>query len=85
MCAFNRCTESRQAPGRVRLEVVTAGGNVRGGEGDLGAFEYELDLLCSSGESPTCVPDGLGPGPSGMAPTPPVDYAGPMVCRLSPP
>ena len=45
VCALHRCAEGGQCPGRVRLEVVTAGGAVRGGVGRLGAFGHELDLL----------------------------------------
>ena len=45
VCALHRCAEGGQRPGRVRLEVVTAGGAVRGGVGRLGAFGHELDLL----------------------------------------
>ena len=33
VCALHRCAEGGQAPGRVRLEVVTVGGAVRGGVG----------------------------------------------------
>ena len=45
VCALHRCAEGGQAPGRVRLEVVTVGGAVRGGVGRLDAFGYELQLL----------------------------------------
>ena len=45
ICALHRCTEGRQSPGRVRVEVVTAGGAVRGGVGRIDAFGHELDLL----------------------------------------
>ena len=45
VCALHRCTEGGQSPGRVRLEVVTAGGAVLGGVGPLDAFGYERDLL----------------------------------------
>ena len=45
VCALHRCVEGGQAPGRVRLEVVTAGGAVRGGVGHLDALGYEVDLL----------------------------------------
>ena len=45
VCALHRCAEGGYRPGRVRLEVVTGGGAVRGGVGRLGAFGHELDLL----------------------------------------
>ena len=45
VCALHRCAEGGQRPGRVRLEVVTVGGAVRGGVGRLDAFGHELDLL----------------------------------------
>ena len=45
VCALHRCTEGGQSPGRVRLEVVTAGGAVLSGVGPLDSFGYERDLL----------------------------------------
>ena len=45
VCALHRCAEGGQHPGRVRLEVVTVGGAVRGGVGRLDAFGHELALL----------------------------------------
>ena len=45
VCALHRCTEGAQAPVRVRLEVVTVGGAVRGGVGRLDVFGHELELL----------------------------------------
>ena len=45
VCALHRCAEGGQRPARVRLEVVTVGGAVRGGVGRLDAFGHELDLL----------------------------------------
>ena len=45
VCALHRCAEGGQRPERVRLEVVTVGGAVRGGVGRLDAFGHELALL----------------------------------------
>ena len=45
VCALHRCAEGGQRPGRVRLEVVTVGGAVRGGVWRLDAFGHELELL----------------------------------------
>ena len=45
VCALHRCAEGGKAPGRVRLEVVTVGGVVRGGVAKAGTFGYEFDLL----------------------------------------
>ena len=45
VCALHRCAEGGQRPGRVRLEVVTVGGAVRGGLGRLDGQGSELDLL----------------------------------------
>ena len=45
VCALHRCAEGGQRPGRVRLEVKTVGGAVRGGVGRLDAFGHELGLL----------------------------------------
>ena len=45
VCALHRCAEGGQRSARVRLEVVTVGGAVRGGVGRLDAFGHELDLL----------------------------------------
>ena len=45
VCALHRCAEGGQAPGRVRLEVVTVGGVVRVGVARLDTFGYELALL----------------------------------------
>ena len=45
VCALHRCAEGGQRPGRVRLEVVTVGGAVRGALGRLDGQGSELDLL----------------------------------------
>ena len=45
VCALHRCTEGRQSPGAVRLEVVTAGSAVRGAVARLDPDGHELPLL----------------------------------------
>ena len=47
VCALHRCATGGQRPGRLRLEVVTVGGALRGGVGRLDGQECERDLLCA--------------------------------------
>ena len=45
VCALRRCVEGRRVPGRVRLEVVTAGGEVRAGARLVEPRGHERELL----------------------------------------
>ena len=47
VCALRRCAEGEKTPGRVRVEVVTVGGDVGGGVAEVGPCGYEREVLRS--------------------------------------